>query len=383
MSKNLRIGFTAAAVPLALTRSVRAADVVKIGVNVPQTGFAAADGKSALTGIQLAVEKANANNGINGKQIELIVYDDQASPKNSVPIATKLANKDKVAVAISGSYSSPTRAAAGVFQRSKVPYISAFAVHPDITRAGNYVFRTSFVAEVQGRAAAKLVGQDLGKKRVVITVLKNDYGKALAAGFNSVAAKYGIEVVNSYEYSIKDRQFGPIVSSIKNDNPDAIFDTGYWFVSAALVSQLRAGDVKAQIVGQEGYDGEKFIEIAKGAAEGVIITTSLDRDSADADVKAFMTAFKAKAGYAADMVGASGNTAARVAIAALRAAKSTDHEAVRNAIAAVKVDAVTGKISFNALGEVFKNVQVQIVKDGAWHRHSIIDDPELLAPPSK
>jgi branched-chain amino acid transport system substrate-binding protein len=96
-----------------------------------------------------------------------------------------------------------------------------------------------------------------------------------------------------------------------------------------------------------------------------------------------MTAFKAKAGYAADMVGASGNTAARVAIAALRAAKSTDHEAVRNAIAAVKVDAVTGKISFNALGEVFKNVQVQIVKDGAWHRHSIIDDPELLAPPSK
>ncbi len=383
MSKNLRIGFTAAAVALALTSSVRAADVVKIGVNVPQTGFAAADGKSALTGIQLAVEKANANNGINGKQIELIVYDDQASPKNSVPIATKLANKDKVAVAISGSYSSPTRAAAGVFQRSKVPYISAFAVHPDITRAGNYVFRTSFVAEVQGRAAAKLVGQDLGKKRVVITVLKNDYGKALAAGFNSVAAKYGIEVVNSYEYSIKDRQFGPIVSSIKNDNPDAIFDTGYWFVSAALVSQLRAGDVKAQIVGQEGYDGEKFIEIAKGAAEGVIITTSLDRDSADADVKAFMTAFKAKAGYAADMVGASGNTAARVAIAALRAAKSTDHEAVRNAIAAVKVDAVTGKISFNALGEVFKNVQVQIVKDGAWHRHSIIDDPELLAPPSK
>ena len=103
MSKNLRIGFTAAAVALALTSSVRAADVVKIGVNVPQTGFAAADGKSALTGIQLAVEKANANNGINGKQIELIVYDDQASPKNSVPIATKLANKDKVAVAISGS----------------------------------------------------------------------------------------------------------------------------------------------------------------------------------------------------------------------------------------------------------------------------------------
>jgi branched-chain amino acid transport system substrate-binding protein len=45
--------------------------------------------------------------------------------------------------------------------------------------------------------------------------------------------------------------------------------------------------------------------------------------------------------------------------------------------------ASTGQISFNALGEVQKDVQVQIVKDGNWHRHSVISDPVLLAPPSK
>ena len=130
-------------------------------------------------------------------------------------------------------------------------------------------------------------------------------------------------------------------------------------------------------------DGDKFIEIAKDAAEGVIITTSLDRDSENSDVKEFMAAFKAKAGYGADMVGASGNTAARVAISALRAANSEDHGAIRDAIAAATVDAVTGKITFNKLGEVLKNVQVQVVKDGAWHRHSIIDDATLLAPPTQ
>ena len=63
---------------------------IKIGFNVPLTGFAAADGKSALNGAELAVEQANADGGINGDTIELIVYDDQASPKEAVPIAQKL-----------------------------------------------------------------------------------------------------------------------------------------------------------------------------------------------------------------------------------------------------------------------------------------------------
>ena len=116
-----------------------AADTVKIGMNVPLTGFAAADGKSALTGAQLAAEQANAAGGINGTQVELVVYDDQASPKESAPIATKLTAQDKVVAGISGSYSGATRAAAGVYQAAGTPFISAYAVHPDITRAGDFV----------------------------------------------------------------------------------------------------------------------------------------------------------------------------------------------------------------------------------------------------
>ena len=367
----------------ALPLGAFAQETVKIGMHLPMTGFAAADGNSVLIGAQIAVDLANAENGVDGKQIELITYDDQGTPGTAVPIATKLIESDKVQIAVSGSYSAPTRAAAGVFQRGEVPYLSAYAVHPEITRAGDYVFRTSFVAEVQGRAAAKLIGEVLGHKRVVVSVLKNDYGQALADGFNSVAADYGIEVVNSYEYSIKDRQFGPIVSSIKNDNPDAIFDTGYWFVSAPLVSQLRAAGITSQIVGQEGYDGSKFIEIAKDAADGVIITTSLDRDSDDQSVIDFMNEFEERAGYQADMVGASGNTAIRVAIAALRARAADPSVSLRDAVANSTVNAVTGIIKFNGLGEIEKNVQIQIVRDGGWHRHSVIDDAQLLAPPTE
>ena len=136
---------------------------IKIGFNVPLTGFAAADGQSSLNGAKLAVAQANAAGGVNGEKIELVVYDDQASPKEAVPVATKLVEKDKVVGAVSGSYSGSTRAAAGIFQAGKVPYVVAYAIHPDITRTGNYVFRVSAMGEVQGRGGAKLVSS-LGKK---------------------------------------------------------------------------------------------------------------------------------------------------------------------------------------------------------------------------
>ena len=80
------------------------ADSIKVGFNAPLTGFAAADGNSALIGAQLAVEQVNAAGGINGEMLELLVYDDQASPKESAPLAVKMITQDEVAAGISGSY---------------------------------------------------------------------------------------------------------------------------------------------------------------------------------------------------------------------------------------------------------------------------------------
>ena len=357
------------------------AETVKVGFNVPLTGFAAADGESALNGAKLAVKQANSKGGIDGKQIELVVYDDQASPKEAVPIANRLIEKDGVKVAVSGSYSGSTRAAAGVFQAAGIPYISAYAIHPEITRAGEYVFRTSFMGEVQGGAGALLIGQTMQLKRVVVITLKNDFGKSLAAGFKAEAANFGIEIINEYDYSIKDRQFGPIVAKVRADKPDAIYASGYFFTAGPLVNQLRSGGVTVPVIGQEGYDGEQFIKIAGAASEGVIITTSLDRDSNSPETRSFITEYEKLTGNKVDMVAASGHTALKVVIAALRRAGTSNPKAIRNAIAQTQLTAATGHISFNTLGEVRKNVQVQIVRNGGWHYHSEIRDQTLLAPP--
>ena len=368
---------------MGLAGAAAADDTIKIGFNAPLTGFAASDGKSSTEGAKLAVNQINAAGGVLGKKLELVIYDDQAKPAQSIPIANKLIGQDKVVVGISGSYSGATRSAAGVFQEAKIPYISAYAIHPDITRAGDYVFRTSFLGQVQGRAGAKLIGEMMGKKRVVLITLQNDFGKSLAAGFKEAAAKYGIKIAGEYSYSIKNRQFGSIVAKVKADKPDAIYASGYYFTAGPLVSQLRAAGVKVPIIGQEGYDSQKFIEIAGPAAEGIIITTSLDRDSKVPETAEFIEAFEKQAGFKADMVAASGHTAVKVAADAIKRAGSTDPAKVLAALKKTDLKASTGQIKFNDLGEIIKDVQIQVVKDGNWHHYAVIDDAVLLAPPDK
>lgn len=360
-----------------------AAQNIRIGFHAPLTGPAAADGKSAMQGAELAVEQINAAGGINGRKLELVVQDDQARPDQALPLANKYIGEG-LKVVVSGSYSGPTRAAAGVFHQAKVPYVSAYAIHPDITRAGNFVFRTSFMGEVQGRAAAKLIGDNLKKKKVTLVTLNNDFGQALSAGFKEVAGKFGIQIAGEHTYAMGDRQFGSIVASVKKDDPEALYISGYFFNGGPLVAQLRAGGVTAPIIGTEGFDTHNFIAIAKDAAEGVMITTSLDRDSSAVPMRKFIADFEAKFKTPADMVAACTHTALNVVAEGMKKGGTEDGEKIRAAISGLRnFEVATGRISFNELGEIYKAAQIQVVKDGKFRHFATIDDPVLLAPPTK
>jgi branched-chain amino acid transport system substrate-binding protein len=374
---------SAVIVAASLGTAASAQETIKIGFHAPLTGFAAADAKSARQGAELAAKEVNAAGGIGGKKIVLVTYDDEGKPESAIPIANKLIGQDKVVMAVSGSYSGPTRAAAGVFQRAGMPYISAYAIHPDITRAGDFVFRTGMMGEVQGRAGAKLIGETLKKKKVEIVAVNNDFGQALTAGFKEAAPKFGLEIVAERTFGMADRQFGPLVTQIKADNPEVIYAPGYFFNAGPLVAQLRAAGVAAEVIGQEGYDSQRFIEIAGKAAEGVIITTSLDRDSQAPATRTFITDYEKEYKDRVDMVAASGYSAMSVALEALKKAGSQDGKVIRDTIRQNTFDTAIGKLSFNNLGEVKKAVQVQVVKDGNFHRYGVIDDLQYLAPPER
>jgi len=358
---------------------------IKIGFHAPLTGFAAADGKSAKVAAEMAVDDINAKGGVLGEKLVLVVYDDQAKADQAVPIANKLIGQDKVKFAVSGSYSGPTRAAANIFQNAKVPYMVAYAVHPDITRAGNYVFRGVHLGPPQGRACAYFTGKTLGIKKVSTIIMNNDYGVSTAEGFKDAASKFGIKILNEYTYSLKDRQFGSIVASVKADKPDGIFITAYFFTAGPLTAQIRSAGIKTPIIGSQAFDAQKFLDIAGKTAEGVYNVGGLDREMASPELQRFMAEFKKRAGYPTESVAATTYSAVAIMADSIKRAGSTDPAKVRDALAATKdFPHFSGQLTeFNQLGEINMSLNVNIVKDGKFTHYSYVDDLELLKPPSK
>jgi len=354
---------------------------IKIGFFSPTTGFAAADGTSALQSAQLAVKMINEKGGVLGRQLELVHYDDAAKPDQASSIARKLVEQDKVVAGISGSYSGATRAAAPIFQEAGIPMISAYAIHPEITATGDKIFRVGTLASVEGRVGAELAGKVLNAKKVAILTIDNDFGVSLTEGFKAHATELGLEIVLEEKYPLGETEFRPIIGKIIAANPDVVYATGYYNEAANFVSQARDEGLTATIIGQEGYDSPKFIELAGDAAEGVIITTDLNRDSDREITKLFLQRYKSEYGEDADMVGASAFDAVQVLAYAIGKAGSTDPAAITKAIAELKdfENVASGPFwYYTPAREVVRPVGAQVVKDGAFHFFHEFDDKALV-----
>ncbi len=359
-------------------------NAVKIGLFVPLTGFAAADGASAKHAAILAVEKINNEGGINGKKLELVIYDDRVKSQEAVAIARKLVEQDKVVGVVSGSYSTPTRAAAPIYQRYGIPMIAAYATHPDITKAGNFIFRAGFLAAVEGKAGGYVATKLLGAKKIAVFTMDNDFGRALSAGFVEEAKKNGAEIVANLSFALGEKDFSPMLTKVKSLKPDVLYSTGYYSEGALVAKQAKDLGLGVQIVGQEGFDSPMFLKIAGDAANGVIITTDLNRDDKREIVKWFMKEYRERYKMEPDMVGASTFDAVYILASAIKKA-GEDPKKIRDAIAATKdFEGLTGLIKgFNKLGEVVKDVQVQKVKDGRFTYFGVISDPNIITPPAK
>lgn len=354
---------------------------IKIGFFSPLTGPAAADGQSALNAAKLAVRFINDAGGVNGRKLELVNYDDAGKPDQAASVARKLIESDKVVAAISGAYSGPTRAAAPVFQQAGVVMLSAYAIHPDITKTGDKIFRIGTLATVQGRVGAELVAKNLKAKKVAILTIDNDFGVSLTAGFKEHAAKLGLEIVFEQKYPLGEKDFRPIIEKMKPTNPDVVYATGYFAEAAQLVAQAKDAGFKAQIVGQEGYDSPQFLKLAGANAEGVIITTDLNRDSKEPMTQKFLTEYKKAYNEDADMVGASAFDAVMVLAYALK--QGTTTEAIQKALLGLKDfhDCTTGPfLYYHPSRELVRPITSQIVKNGKFTFYAEFTDKALIEP---
>ena len=237
---------------------------------------------------------------------------------------------------------------------------------------------------VEGKSAGYVAVQILKAKKIALLTSDNDFGRTLAAGFKEYIQKWakGVDIVYAQTYPMKEKDFKPYLSKIKEINPELIFASGYYFQTGPILKQAREMGIKTQILGEEGADSPKTLEIAGDAAEGFIIVTNLNRDDPRSEVQHFLREYESRYQIQPDMVGASAYDAFMIICEAIKQARSTDGKAIQAAIAGTKdFNALTGVIKgFNDIGEVVKEVQVQIVKNGRFRHFGVVKDIDLITP---
>lgn len=201
------------------------AEVIKIGGIQPLTDWGAAEGNYIRNGAEIAVEKINAEGGINGNQLELIVEDGRNDPAESLNAAQKLINRDKVSVLFGCWLSSATLAIIPTVERAGIPLVVEVSGADEITHpARKFVFRTSTLFSQEANAARKAV-KAMGVKNVSFIAQDNDFGRGSVQAFEKMLKEEGIGVGEIYYIDAASNDFYPILTKIKNSDADMIILT--------------------------------------------------------------------------------------------------------------------------------------------------------------
>lgn len=357
---------------------------IRIGFFAPvSAASAAADGESALNSAKLAVQICNDNGGINGRKVELVYFDDGLDTTQAANIAEKLANDPTIVAVVSGSYSGPTKVAAPIFQAAGKLMVSAYAVHPDVVGAGDLIFSQSFPGKLQGTGAAIFAAETLGAKKIAIIYVDLDFGKTQVEAFKAkMAADYpDVEIVFEQGLAISDTDLASPVTAAAAAGCDLIYSVNYYEQAALVLTEVGMQGLEIPVLGTEGADSFELLNIAGEFADGLYITTNMNRDDQNPETVAYLSNYRTTYGIEPDMVGASVYDAFQVIFAAIRAV-GTDTPAMRDYIAGMtNFDTVTGTlIRYNPDGSAVKPIQIQLVTKGEYHSAGIIDDPEIIDP---
>lgn len=337
---------------LGLASGAQAAEPIKIGVAGAHTGDLASYGMPTVHAAELIAAKVNAQGGIHGRKIELLVEDEACKPELATNVATKLVSARAHAV-IGHICSGATKAALGTYKDAGLIVISPSATSPELTHSGQYpnFYRTIAPDDAQARLVADFAVKTLKLKKIAVLHDKGDYGK----GFAEYAKKYledmkDTQVVLYEGITPGAMDYSAIVQKIRYARADAVIYGGYHPEAASIVQLMRKRHMKTLFISDDGVKDLTFIKVAGRAAEGVYASGPMDTTKNPLALEAIAEHKKA---YGAEP-GAfylNAYSAMLALVNAIRQARSTSPDALHKALRTHPTDTPLGRIKFNAAGD--------------------------------
>jgi branched-chain amino acid transport system substrate-binding protein len=322
-------------------------DPIKVGVSVPLSGGAASWGLNALAGIQVATNEINAQGGINGRQVELVVEDDTCSAQG-VNAINKLVNIDQVDALIGPVCSAVGGPALPNVASRNVPTI-IFASAPHLTSLGDNIFRTYPSDAFAGKFTANFMHEELDIEKVAVIYVKNDWGEAIQRVFQEEFIANGGDVVYSTGVLQTDSDFKTEIEKIKNSGAQAVYVPIYPENAVPFLKQAQELGLDIPLVDGDGFSGEEITR--SGYADGIIY--SIGKTNEPEVLKQKVSELPGYENLEVNFMVPIANDAANTLFSAIETAGTTENGAL---IAALKATYIPGQstsfISFDEVGDL-------------------------------
>lgn len=341
-----------------------AAQPVVFGFSGEITGNGSDLGISARNGMMLGVEYVNTNGGINGRELQVIIKDDQGKPEVAKQVDGELINAGVVAI-LGHITSEQSVAGLTVTQPAGMVMLSPISSSLALTGVDDLFFR---VCADNMREIRVLTRQMLeqGQPRIVIIydaenqAFSLPYAQAVAAQLNLL----GGEALDLFPYASTDTNLDQMVANTATLKPDAVLIVSSAVKTALLIQHFRLGEFEPALYATDWAFSETLLQTGGKAVEGVSLMASFDINGDAAEMKAFQEKYQARYGYSPNYAAMQTYEAVLVLAEALRQTKGTADglpEALRNIR---DLQGLNSTISMDEFGDVIRPVYLFQVQDG-------------------
>jgi branched-chain amino acid transport system substrate-binding protein len=338
---------------------------VKVGAIISETGSLSSYGEKVKNGLDLAAEEINAAGGIKGGMVTLIYKDDATNEEKARQAAQELIDQENVRIII-GAISSPvTLAIAPLCEQKRVILFSPSSSAPEISEAGEYIYRNYPSDILEGTSMAKFA-RDLGLERLAIFALDNEFGAGLKQVFTKQYESKFREVVMACDFADgATERFTEELPKIRELDPDGIYIISYVNDLAELLKVFHDSGVHAVLMGS-GSVTEDLVRLAGPAAENLVYPQpSFDVESRNPAVASFVEAYRAKYGEDPDIYAAHGYDALKLLAKAIENGGSAHPDNVRIGFSSIKnYEGAAGRTAFDENGDVVRYPRMFIIRNG-------------------
>lgn len=351
---------------------------IRIGSVVSATGPAAFLGDPERKTLELYVERINAEGGVNGEPLELIVYDDEGDANKARTFASRLIDNDEVVAIVGGSTTGTTMAVVPLAEDAEIPFISMAGAVTIVEPVKPFVFKTP----PTDRMACEKIYGDMkvrGIAKIGLISGTDAFGSSMREQCLTIAQEHGIEVLADESYGPRDSDMTPQLTKIRGTaDLQAVLNPGFGQGPAIVTRNFKQLGIDLPLYQSHGVASKSFIELAGEAAEGVRLPASPllvpeqlpDSDPQKPVLIAYKSSFEEATGQPVSTFGGHAYDGLMILVEAIKRAGEAEPTAIRDAIEATQgFIGTAGVVNMSpedhmGLGaDAFRMLEI---KDGGW-----------------